>query len=73
MSVSRIVESEAGRDPARVERVAARFGAMVMMPSTLSVRVLARDDSKQQSVIFFETLSGQGRLAIRDGMVVLRA
>jgi hypothetical protein len=45
---------------------------MVMMPSTLTVRVLARDDSKQQSVIFFETLSGQGRLAIRDGIVVLR-
>ena len=73
MAVSRIVESEAGRDPARVERVAARFGAMVMMPSTLTVRVLARDDSGKQPVIFFETLSGQGRLAIRDGMVVLRA
>ena len=74
MAVSRIVESEAGRDPApRVERVAARFGAMVMMPSTLTVRVLARDDSGKQPVVFFETLSGQGRLAIRDGMVVLRA
>jgi acyl dehydratase len=73
MTVSRIVESEAGRDPARIERVAARFGAMVIMPSTLTVRVLARDDGKQQSVIFFETLSGQGRLAIRDGIIVLRA
>src|SRR5271166_310588 len=73
MAVSRIVESEAGKDPARVERVAARFGAMVMMPSTLTVRVLARDDSGKQPVVFFETLSGQGRLAIRDGMVVLRA
>jgi acyl dehydratase len=73
MTVSRIVESEAGRDPARIERVAARFGAMVIMPSTLTVRVLARDDSGPQPVVFFETLSGQGRLAIRDGMVVLRA
>jgi acyl dehydratase len=69
MTVSRIVESEAGKGPARVERVAARFGAMVTMPSTLTVRVLARDGA----AVFFETLSGEGRLAIRDGMVVLRA
>jgi len=69
MAVSRIVESEAGKDPARVERVAARFGAMVTMPSTLTVRVLAREGA----VIFFETLSGEGRLAIRNGMMVLRA
>jgi acyl dehydratase len=72
MAVSRIVESEAGKDPARVERIAARFGAMVMMPSTLTVRVLARDNHKDGSVIFFETLSGEGRLAIRDGTIVLR-
>ncbi len=69
LAVSRIIESDAGKDPARVERVAARFGAMVMMPSTLTVRVLARDGA----AIFFETLSGEGRLAIRDGMVILRA
>jgi acyl dehydratase len=68
IAVSRIVESEAGKDPARVERVAARFGAMVTMPSTLTVRILAREGA----VVFFEVLSGQGRLAIRDGMVTLR-
>ncbi len=69
MAVSRIVDSEAGKDPARVERIAARFGAMVTMPSTLTVRILAREGA----VVFFETLSGEGRLAIRDGIVVLRA
>ena len=69
LAVSRIVESEAGKDPARIERVAVRFGAMVTMPSTLTVRVLAREGA----VVFFETLSGEGRLAIRDGIVVLRA
>jgi hypothetical protein len=45
---------------------------MVTMPSTLTVRVLARDDSAHGAVIFFETLSGEGRLAIRDGVVLLR-
>jgi acyl dehydratase len=69
LAVSRIVESQAAKDPARVERVAGRFGAMVMMPSTLTVRILAREGA----VVFFEVLSGQGRLAIQDGMVVLRA
>jgi acyl dehydratase len=69
LAISRIVESEAGKDPARVERVAGRFGAMVTMPSTLTVRVLAREGA----VVFFEALSGEGRLAIRDGIVVLRA
>jgi acyl dehydratase len=73
MTVSRIIESEAGNDPARVERVAGRFGAMVTMPSTLIVRVLGRDDSADSTVIFFETLNAEGRLAIREGLVVLRA
>ena len=68
LAVSRIIESDAGKDPARIERVAARFGAMVMMPSTVTVRVLAREGA----VVFFEVLSGEGRLAIRDGMIVLR-
>jgi acyl dehydratase len=68
LAVSRIVESEASKDPTRIERVTARFAAMVTMPSTLTVRTLAREGP----VVFFETLSGQARLAIRDGIVILR-
>ena len=73
LAVSRIVESQARHDPARVTRVAGRFGAMVPMPSTLTVRVLNRDDSAQSSSVFFEVLNEEGRLAIRDGLVVVRA
>jgi acyl dehydratase len=69
LAVSRIIETEAAKDPTRIERVTARFAAMVTMPSTLTVRILARE----ATVIFFETLSGEGRLAIRDGMIILRA
>jgi acyl dehydratase len=69
LAVSQIVKREAGKDPARVERIAARFGAMVTMPSTLTVRALAREGA----LVFFETLSGQGRIAIRNGIAVLRA
>ena len=73
LAVSRIAESFASKDPARIERVAGRFGAMVMMPSTVTVRVLARNDSAQGTAVFFEVLSGEGRLAIRDGMALMRA
>jgi predicted nucleic-acid-binding protein len=46
---------------------------MVTMPSTLTVRVLSRDDSAQRASVFFEVLNGEGRLAIRDGLVVMQA
>jgi acyl dehydratase len=69
LAVSRVAENEAGRDPERIGRISGRFGAMVMMPSTVMVRVLAREGP----AVFFEVLSGQGRLAVRDGIVMLRA
>jgi len=73
LAVSRIVESEARNDPARIGRVAGRFGAMVTMPSTLTVRVLGRKDSAESASVFFEVLNGEGRIAIRDGLVVVQA
>jgi len=72
MAVSRIIEREAGKDPGRIGRVAGRFGAMVTMPSTITVRVLGRDRGADSVAVFFAALSGGG-LAIRDGLVMLRA
>src|SRR5207302_8261150 len=40
LAVSRVLEREADNDPQRVRRVAGRFGAMVRMPSQISVRLL---------------------------------
>src|SRR5579863_7142330 len=34
LAVSRVIETEAGKDPSRIQRVTARFAAMVTMPST---------------------------------------
>ncbi len=73
LAVSRIIEREARNDPARIGRVAGRFGAMVTMPSTLTVRVLRRDDSTQSASVSFEVLNDEGRVAIRDGLVVVQA
>jgi acyl dehydratase len=72
LAVSRIVEACGQSDPTRVSRIACRFGAMVTMPSTLTLRILA-DGAAPGASVFFEVLNGEGKLAIRDGFVGLRA
>jgi acyl dehydratase len=73
MAVSRIIEVEAGGEPERVAQIYGRFGAMVLMPSEIMVRILARDKTAAGDAIFFETLSAEGGRAIRDGVVLLRS
>jgi len=68
MCVSRIIESEAGSDPERIERISCRFGAMVFMPNELTLQLYARDGDR----IAFELMNSDGGHALRDGMVTLR-
>jgi acyl dehydratase len=72
MAASRVIAAEAAGDPARVARIHARFGAMVLMPSEIEVRIAAREPSADGKTVFFEVLSADGERAIRDGFVVLR-
>ena len=72
MAASRVIAAEAAGNPARVARIHARFGAMVLMPSGVEVRIPARERSAGGKTIFFEVLSADGGRAIRDGFVVLR-
>lgn len=72
MAVSRVVAAEAGGDPARVARIHSRFGAMVLMPSEVEVRLVARERVAAGEAVFFEVSSADGGRAIRDGFVVLR-
>jgi acyl dehydratase len=71
MAVSKIVGAEAAHNPERVRRVRARFGAMVLMPSLLTVRISSRTAFAGGEAIAFEVLNGDGSRAIRDGSVVL--
>jgi acyl dehydratase len=71
LAVSRIVAAETRGDPSRVTRIAGRFGAMVMMPSQVSLRIFAREPARDGDRIFFEVLNDQNRPAIRDGLVEL--
>ena len=72
MAVSRAIAAEADGDPARVARIHARFGAMVLMPSAIEVQIFAREPSADGKTVFFEVLSADGGRAIRDGFVALR-
>ncbi|MEI7591834.1 MAG: MaoC/PaaZ C-terminal domain-containing protein [Actinomycetes bacterium] len=77
MAVSRIVDEFADGDPARVRRIAGRFGAMVMMPSTITIEI-TECRQRQRGVIgslelevWFEVRNGQGDPAVRSGVVVI--
>ena len=72
MAASRAIAAEAAGDPTRVGRIHARFGAMVLMPSEIEVRISAREQGAGGKTVFFEVLSADGGRAIRDGFVVLR-
>jgi acyl dehydratase len=73
MSVSRIIACEAGGDPERIARIACRFGAMVFMPSEVTLEVRAREHHEDGDRISFELLNRDGGRAIRDGVVILRS
>lgn len=73
LAVSRIVEVETEKQPEQVRRVAGRFGAMVLMPSETVVRILSREPSPQGDIIRFEVLNAEGKLAVSNGLVELRA
>ncbi len=74
LAVSQIIAIEGANDPERVAEIYGRFGAMVFMPSELSLRVIARERiDGGRDAIFFEALSSEGGRAVRDGVVILRA
>jgi acyl dehydratase len=73
MAVSRIIETAGNGDPARVAQVYGRFGAMVLMPSEVLMRIVARGKCNGGEAVSFEVVTAEGGRAIRDGLVILRA
>jgi acyl dehydratase len=68
LAVSRVVAECFGGEAERVVRIGGRFGAMVRMPSTLTLRI----GPVQGDSVRFEVLEpGRGR-AVRDGLVAVR-
>lgn len=70
--VSAVVEQRADGRPDLVRRISCRFAAMVLMPSTLTVRVWpANATGDGRRTVPFEVLNAQGRPAVASGLVVL--
>ncbi len=68
LAVSSIVHAEAGGDPSRIARIAGRFSGMVLMPSDITVRTLARE----ADIVYFDVLTQSGETAISNGAIQLR-
>jgi acyl dehydratase len=70
LAVGAVVDEVLAGDPERVERVAARFTAMVGLPSRIRVRIFAPD---RDSSVRFDVLNADGQVALRSGLVAARA
>jgi acyl dehydratase len=65
--VSRALELAGVQDPARVRRVRGRFGAMVPLPSELTVRLLGQAGA----TVHFDVRDAADQAVVRDGLLVL--
>ena len=60
-------------DAAAVTRLACtNFSAMVLMPSTIELRIHAVETDGALQTVHFSVLNGEGQVAIRGGVVQLR-
>ena len=64
-AVSRLVDSYLGGDPTRVRRLGGRFTAMVPMPSTLTLEVVAH----RNETLFFDVRTESGDAAFSNGFL----
>ena len=69
--ISCVVAQETSGHPERVKRITGRFGAMVFMPSRLTVRIVSREASAEGDVVRFEIRTEEGKPAVRDGAIIL--
>jgi acyl dehydratase len=72
LAVSRILELEVENEPERVCRIAGRFSAMVLMPSEITVRVLARENTAKGDIVRFDVLNAEGKPAVQNGLIGLK-
>jgi acyl dehydratase len=71
LAVSEILRQAGVGADAPVTRIACRFGAMVELPSTLTVQGRSTAGSSGGRRIVFQALTPDGRAAVRDGCLML--
>jgi acyl dehydratase len=70
LAVGAVVDDALAGDPERVERIAARFTAMVRLPSSIRVQIFP---AQLDGNVRFDVLNAEGQIALRDGLVSARA
>jgi len=71
LAVSKVLALLDVDDPGRVSRIAGRFGAMVPMPSTLTVRLLSSAVLDDCDTVRFDVVTSSGSPAIRGGLLIV--
>ncbi|MFT5529997.1 MAG: acyl dehydratase [Candidatus Poriferisodalaceae bacterium] len=72
LGVSKVLNLVTDGDPRRVRRISCRFGAMVLMPSTVQVRLLGRHNlADGTEAIQFDVRNEAGGPAVDVGVVIL--
>jgi acyl dehydratase len=71
LAISQALRQDARGAAAPVHSIACRFGAMVRLPSRLTVHGQAPTLSPEGSMVRFEALTEEGRAAVRDGQIIL--
>ncbi len=70
--VSAVVERCAGGRPELVRHISCRFAAMVLLPSTMTIRIWpANETGPGRSTVPFEVLNEAGAPAVKDGLIEL--
>jgi acyl dehydratase len=71
LAISQVLSRQPRGPATPVRGVECRFGAMVRLPSRLTVRGDGVDPTPDDDVVRFEVLAEDGRPAVRDGRLVL--
>jgi len=71
-AVREVVNNEAGRNPARIAEVAARFSGMVLPGTDIHVCCTGKTAHPDHTDIFFEVRNHEQKKAIRSGYVKIR-
>jgi hypothetical protein len=68
-----LLKHEAGSDPARLRRLACRFAGMVILGTSIVVRLDGTASCAEGRALFFTVLNANGAPAIREGVAVIAA
>ncbi len=71
LGVSAVIDAVADGNPERVRRIRGRMASMVLMPSTINVKVIDCTTIEGQDIVRFQVMTKEGKPAIDQGLLFL--